>query len=354
MQLFRKSKPHKIVLEKRAIEFEDKAGCTLLETALANGVEMPYDCKVGSCGTCRFRLIEGKTRELNSSALALDKEQLDAGYRLACQTLPKTDLVIGIDYFARSSQDPAKTYDGQISRYEYLSHDIIGLRVKLDGSITFTAGQYAKLSLPLQNLTRNYSFASAPGDGSPTEVEFHIRLVPGGAFTEWLFADSRLQQTIQLSGPYGDFYLREDDSPILCIAGGSGLAPIASLLQQAHWQGCTRSVTVLYGARQQRDLYFQSQINSLAEKWTGDFFYLPVLSEETADSPWQGARGMVTDHLEKISDLTSHQAYICGPPPMVDAAEATLVRSGVSSTQIFADRFLDLSHQKTLPNQLGD
>ena len=177
-------------------------------------------------------------------------------------------------------------------------------------------------------------------------MRFFIRQIPGGQLSSW--AQGQVVDTaVQLEGPFGDFYLREGEQPILCIAGGSGLAPIKALLEDALAFKNPRPVTFLFGARRQQDLYCLDEIRQLQQQWAGEFRFIPVLSDEPETSDWRGARGLVTDQLAQHCSADS-QAYLCGPPAMLDAAESRLQQLGVSPQQLFSDKFLDKSSQQKI------
>ncbi len=341
-KLLGKRGPLEIRVSSHGLQFEVPAGKTLLEAALESGIDFPHDCKVGTCGSCRYRLDEGKLSELDSSARALSGADYQAGFGLGCQTLPRSNLSIWLP----SLSEPvaaAQEFEGEIVRMTPLTGDIVELKLRLDRPISFVPGQYAELSVEGIQGARSYSFAAAKNCESTDEVSFHIRRVPGGAFTGWLFADDRLGVSVQVRGPQGGFRLRDGASPIVCIGGGSGLAPLKCILEHANRAGCTRPVTLLYGARTQSDLYCLSEIDEMAGQWGAAFRFLPVLSSEPNDSDWQGARGLVADLASQAPELVNSQAYLCGPPPMVDAAETLLLRLGVAGENIFADRFFDRS-----------
>lgn len=335
-----RSKTHRVTIEGRAEPLEADAGKTLLETMLAQGLAMPHDCKVGSCGTCRFRLLEGKIKELSPSALALEREDLQKGFRLACQAMPRTDLTIAVDEVLEAAT-PVETREATIVATPRLCADIIGLSIETESPVTFTPGQYADLTAPGVNGSRSYSFAFSAGSEATRHLHFHIRHVPGGAFTDWLFGGDRIGSRLELTGSFGQFRLKRSEAPMLCVAGGSGLAPILSILQQAQAEGANRPVRLLYGARTQAHLYCLDQIAALQHKWRAEFIFIPVLSEEDRSSNWQGARGMVTDPLRDLAAASGTEAYLCGPPAMVDLAENFLLKSGFAPEAIAVDRFLD-------------
>lgn len=317
---------------------------TILNAALRQGIPFPHSCRVGGCGNCKCQLKQGKVKELTESAYVLSEAELEQGYILACQSIPQTDIQIAVaDLNTGKPGVSPRSIRGVVIAKRQLTHDIAALQIELEQPLQYAAGQYALLSIPgLINEGRSYSFAnSAPSLGS-TLLEFYIRQIPGGTLSSW--AQGNVVDTpVQLTGPFGHFYLRPSERPMLCIAGGSGLAPIKALLESARTQPQARPVTLLFGARRQRDLYCLEELQELQSQWPGgDFEFIPVLSEEPADSSWSGARGLVTDLLPTLA-TPQHQVYMCGPAPMLDAAESRLQQLGLAADQIFSDRFLDRS-----------
>ncbi|MEW6206213.1 MAG: 2Fe-2S iron-sulfur cluster-binding protein [Pseudomonadota bacterium] len=334
---------HKVSVAPGGQSFEvEKGRKVILNSALSAGLGFPHNCRVGSCTQCKCKLKSGKVRELTDSSYVLSAEDLKAGMILACQSIPETDLEIEVEL--TSGGDRLVETRGTIVGQKDLTHDIVELRVALDDPMPFKAGQYAEIRLEEFSLSRNYSFAMAPKGQEANELVFHVRKVPGGKFTEWLFAANRQETRLSMSGPFGDFYLRpaegEKPAPIVCVAGGSGMAPILSLLEQAKWAGETRDAVYLFGARTQRDLYADEEIGRIQQGWRGSLNFKQVLSEEPANSNWTGARGYVTDELDKLQlDWPEVQAYLCGPPAMIDAAIAKFSKLGVKPENIRYDKF---------------
>lgn len=334
---------HKVSVTPGGQSFEvEKGRKVILNSALSAGLGFPHNCRVGSCTQCKCKLKSGKVRELTDSSYVLSAEDLKAGMILACQSIPETDLEIEVEL--TSGGDRLVETRGTIVSQKQLTHDIVELRVALDDPMPFKAGQYAEIRLEEFSLSRNYSFAMAPKGQEANELVFHVRKVPGGKFTEWLFAEGRQETRLSVSGPFGDFYLRpaegEKPAPIVCVAGGSGMAPILSVLDQASWAGETRDVVYLFGARTQRDLYADSDIGRIQQGWRGSLSFQQVLSEEPEHSDWTGPRGFVTDELDKLQlDWPQVQAYLCGPPAMIDAAIARFSKLGVKSENIRYDKF---------------
>lgn len=307
---------------------------TLLQAALRQGVEIPYSCRVGGCATCKCKLLKGRVKELTEASYILSDEELDQGYILACQSVPQTDVRIEVDL----SRVPARrTIGARIIEQARLTHDITRLRLRLDDSLAYKAGQFAELSVAaLPGLSRSYSFATAMQPDS--QLEFFVRKVPGGRFSTLINEQNLVGQSAQVVGPLGDFWLRPAEAPLLLVAGGSGLAPILAMLQDAAQSGVSRPVSLLFGARQARDLYALDEIEALRRQWQGRFRFIPVLSEAGADAGWDGERGLVTDKIAGALEAGAH-AYLCGPPGMIDSAVALLMQQGLAREHIHADRF---------------
>lgn len=332
-----------------------KAGDNLLKTALEADLAWPHDCRVGSCGTCKCRLVEGKIKPLADFSYVLDGDQLQDGYILACQTALKSDVEIEVELLADGEQQHHWESDAVIKEIRDLTHDIKEIVVEINDpddvsatELLYKAGQYADLKLPHLDQGRSYSFATAPHIGQK-EFMFYIRKVPGGEFTDWLFEEDRTGQTLIISGPYGNFGLAEEPATMTCIAGGSGMSAIIGVLQAALESGVKRDVRFIFGARGQKDLYCDDLIAQMASDWKskglGSFEYLPCLSDEPEDSSWQGRRGFNTQFIvDSESNSVSGQAYLCGPPGMIDAAIKVFEENGITKDAIFFDKFLDKSN----------
>jgi len=318
-------------------DFTVDPGETLLQAALRQGIDFPNSCRVGGCGACKCRITRGEVRELTESSYLLTAEELEQRTILACQSTPLTDLELDVDL--PDTADLPVAVGGTVSSQTRLTHDITRLDIQLDRPLDHRPGQFAQLSIEgLPDHSRSYSFATPPApDG---QVCFFIRHVPGGRLSGLVHrADLNLVgRRVDVSGPSGDCWLRGSTAPLLFIAGGSGLAPILAILEDAARQGTDRPTTVLFGARSQRDLYALDQLQHIAERWSGPFTVLPVLSNEPHNSQWDGAQGLVTQHIQAHLSAHTH-AYLCGPPGMIDAALPFLSDAGVPTEHIHFDRF---------------
>lgn len=338
---------HHVRIAPADVSFDVLSGQSVLESALAEGVAFPHSCTVGTCGACKCRLLEGKVREISNFAYVLSADELRQGVILACQAAPQGNLVLEVEGVGAKRLHPPAQFNGRITATQKLTPDICRLTVHLDRPMPFDAGQFATLEVEGIHGARAYSMANPPEGDDPSALQFIIRLVPEGEFTTALFAGKLEGQRFKVHGPSGNFWLRESRAPLIAVAGGSGLAPLLSMLGAAAKRQVGRSCMVFFGARTQADLYAMDELAELARLWNGSFQFVPTLSHELEDSSWGGARGLVTTALESWisrAGVAGAEAYLCGPPAMVDAASAMLAAHGLDSTHIHFDKFLDGSH----------
>jgi p-cymene methyl-monooxygenase electron transfer component len=317
---------------------------TILQTALKNGISFPYHCTVGTCGNCRCKLLEGEVRAIIDFSYTLSQAEIREGYILACQSLLKTNVVVDVELDANRPYYSVEKYRGEIQSTRLLTHDILEMVVKSDRPLLFSAGQFLDISLPDLARPRSYSIASPPAPNGCDTLRFYVRKVPDGAFTSWLFAQDRVGESIEMQGPGGEFWLRTADAPILAVAGGSGMAPLLSIIEDALARNITRPISYLFGARTQADLYCLETMDNIGKIWPGKFNFVPVLSEEPEGSNWAGKRGLVTNYINDESiglPVKQCHSYLCGPPGMIDEALGVLEARGVSSGHIHYDKFLD-------------
>jgi len=336
-------KEYQLIVEGHdAVQLANKE--TVLNGALRNGIDFPYSCKVGGCAACKCQLVSGKVRELTDKSYLLSKEELQQNYILGCQSIPVSDVVVRLPENPLANQKTTGTIVGQTP----LTHDIAEITVALKDPIRYLGGQYASVqALGTDIPARCYSFAHACSPDGNRQIAFFVRLVPNGRMSTWLLSPAALNQTVEIKASLGEFHLRPGQQALVCVAGGSGLAPLIALLEAAiGTDAAQRDVYLLMGARSQRDLYYSEQIEAISKQWRGRFDYVPVLSEEPADSDWQGQRGWVTDAITPERTRNA-QGYLCGPPPMIDAAIARMTSQGMAREQIFFDKFSDQSSTGT-------
>jgi NAD(P)H-flavin reductase/ferredoxin len=325
------------------IQLEHKE--TVLNGAIRSNINFPHSCKAGGCATCKCKLVSGKVKELTDKSYMLTKEELDQNMILGCQSIPKSDVIIELPSDPRQQQECT----GTIIEQRKLTHDIAEIIITIDTDIDYLPGQFALLSAANQSHPeRSYSFAHAHTQqiNSSPSISFFVRAIANGKMSNWLHSVQALNTKLNIKASFGNFYLRQTNAPMICIVGGSGLGPIIAILEQAllHSQQKQRNVILLMGARSQQDLYYQAEIESIKTQWRGAFTYKPVLSDEDPESDWQGCRGLVTDFLDHYltnDSIHNGEGYLCGPPPMVDAAITKMMTLGVNKNKIYFDKFSD-------------
>ena len=345
---------HQAVINKDT-SIKVKAGQNLLAAGLEAGLGWPNNCRSGLCGSCVARLSKGKIKPCSDFAQTLTPQQLESGYILACQTLLKSDVEIDVELEESFSIAPQQR-TAVLNSARHLTHDIVEVTVRCDQPwpAGMLAGQYAEISYAGLSSPRNYSFAKPPHDEPPGQLSFYIRHVPGGEFTDWLFAEDRTGTRLEIAAPYGSFRLHEGSKTMCCIAGGSGMSAVKAVLEHAAHAAVQRNAIFLFGARTQKDLYCAQEMEAVKAAWNKSyqFEYIPVLSGEPDDSDWQGGRGYVTDYFAKhylsknLIDLEQSEAYMCGPPPMIDAAIKFLAAAGLQESLMYYDKFLDASSKE--------
>ena len=318
---------------------------TVLNGALRSSINFPHSCKAGGCAACKCKLVSGKVKELTDKSYLLSKEELAQNIILACQSIPKSNVIIELPNEPRRQQ--ART--GTIIEQKKLTHDITEIVISLDAAIDYLPGQFAQVSAVAQSYPeRSYSFAHAEVNyihGKPC-ISFFVRAIPEGKMSNWLHSEQALGTKANIKSSFGDFYLRQNAAPMICIARGSGLGPLISILEQALAQPLQkqRNVILLMGARTQQDLYYQAEIEAIQSQWRGVFTYKAVLSHEEPESDWTGCRGAVTDYLDNYlttSSIKNGEGYLCGPPAMVDAAIKKMLSLGISKNKLYFDKFSD-------------
>jgi p-cymene monooxygenase electron transfer component len=341
-KLFAKKSPANVELMPSQITFEMERNKTVLEQALANGIVYPHDCTVGTCGSCRSRLVSGKVDAITPFGYTLSREELQAGYILACQAVPQSDLRIEVDL--PDTDEAPLSVGGRIVDVQDMTYDIRKVTWQVDAPVRFKAGQYMNVRWPAGPAHRSYSFCHAPAPDGLRRISAFVRRVPGGAFTESLFAGDMAETEFTIEAAHGAFWLRPGEGPILLVGGGSGLSPLMSLLEDAVARNVARDVVLLFGGRGERDLYCLDEIAVIAARWKGKFLFRPALSDEQVEGMRHGlvTQG-IADAIAELGGSAGLQAYMCGPPAMIDAAVAVLTDQGVTLDAIHYDKFTDAS-----------
>jgi CDP-4-dehydro-6-deoxyglucose reductase/ferredoxin-NAD(P)+ reductase (naphthalene dioxygenase ferredoxin-specific) len=319
-------------------------GDTILATALAKGLPFPHSCQAGNCGSCKVRLIAGDVDMTPYSEFALTEDERADRIILACRSVPWEDCEIELLDDEDFVVHPQRNLVCRVDVLDDLTHDIkrVVLAIQSGGPFSFSAGQYAEVAFS-GRLPRDYSMANRPDDDL---LEFHVRNT-GGAVSRYIHDTLQLGDTVHVDGPLGTAHLREDhDRPILAIAGGSGLAPIKSIVETAIAKGIRQPIHLYFGARRERDLYLVDHFRALSKQHT-NFSYTPVLSEP--DRPTAHRTGYVGDvALADHSTLNRFKTYLAGPPAMVEPTTASLVEKGMEVRHIHADAFYTEAEKQAL------
>lgn len=333
---------HAITVDQGA-EYRCAGDDTLLRAALRAGLGFPYECNTGACGTCKAELVQGEVICLRPDAPGLGERDRARKRILACQSRPTTDCAIKVrlrpEYVP--SHRPAR-FAARLVGVRDLTHDLREFQFAVGEAPGFLPGQYALFHLPGLESPRTYSMSNVDEGG---DWQFVVKRVPGGAGTSALFDRVRIGTELTLDGPYGLAYLRrESPRDIVCIGGGSGLAPVLSIARGAVREPslAERRIQVFYGARTPRDLCGESELRQLPGFGTRLSFQ-PVLSMPEADDAarWKGPTGFVHEHVrEALGDrMPEFEYYFAGPPPMAQAVQQMLAEKNVPHAQIHYDSF---------------
>ena len=330
---------HRVRLEPVGIEFEVNEDETVLSGAFRQGLMLMHGCKEGQCAACKSFLLDGEVDLDRYSTFALPDYEEGEGWTLLCRAHALSDLeveLINYDEEILRSGVPLRTITAVVETVEPLTHDIRRLVLRTDEELSFHPGQYVDIGIPgTEEEHRSFSMANLPSDRG--RLEFMIKIYPDGRFSGLLEDGSiRPGEELRLTGPYGVFTLREHtDRRLLFIGGGAGMAPILCLLRSLAEQGIARPAVYYYGAREEEDLFHLDELRALAAVLPG-FRFVPALSH----ADWDGETGLITDVVDRAEpELAGADAYLCGPPPMVDAAVELLLLRGVPEAQIHFDKF---------------
>ncbi len=316
-------------------------GESILDAALREGIGLAYGCRNGVCRSCMAPVTRGSVRYPEGQPKGLSDEEQAAGYTLLCQARPLSDLVIDVTPTEATAQP--RTLAARVAHMEQLAPDVYQVFLSLpEGQrLPFRAGQYIDVLLS-DGGRRSFSLANAPEDDH--YLELHIRHVPGGRFTEYVFSSLKPGTPLRIEGPLGQFYLRSSERPAILVGGGTGFGPLKAILDHAFHQGVERPLHLFWGARDRAGLYMHEHVEALAQAHA-NLIYTPVLSEPQPDDAWAGRTGWVHEAvLADYPDLAGYQVYMSGPPPMTDAAAAAFTEHGLDAEELFFDAF-HFSHE---------
>lgn len=318
------------------VEFPAESGQSVLDAALAAGVELPYSCRKGVCGNCLGRVLDGPV----SAGLGPGCEGAAPGELLLCRAQAQGDLRIAPRSWRRAEPGSRVVLDAHVLSNRLAADDVSVLQLRFAAGVRarFAAGQYLEVLLP-DGRRRAFSMANAPHDNDG--VLLHVRHVPGGDFTSRVVPALQRGDALRVELAHGDFRLREDvDRPLLFVAGGTGFAPIKSIIDDMLRRGVQRDITLYWGARDPAGLYAADTV-ARWQRRRPNLRFVPVVSEPVDAAPWSGRRGLV--HAALLQDIASAaelDVYACGAPAMVRAVRAAMLERGLAAERFYSDSFV--------------
>jgi CDP-4-dehydro-6-deoxyglucose reductase len=320
--------------------FTVNEGESVLNAALRQGVMLPYSCKNGTCGSCKGQLESGEVHYPFHPPLALSREEIGEGRTLLCQAEPTEDLVIRVREIEAVRDIQVRKMPARVIEKTLLAPDVILIKIKLPNAqrLQFLAGQYLEILLP-EDKRRAFSIASPPQ--SEDIIELHIRHVEGGGFTGWVFDELKERDILRLEAPLGNFFIRHDqtDRPMILMGGGTGFAPLKSMIEDLLAHDDKRPLHLFWGAHSRAELYMHEQ----AQKWADEnahIQYSSAIIELGKEGSQESFRGFVHEAvLQQYPDLSAFDVYMSGPPAMIDAGRAAFLENGAEKRRIFFDSF---------------
>jgi propane monooxygenase reductase subunit len=336
---------HVVRFEPVGIEIEVDEEQTVLRAASEQGLMLMHGCKEGQCAACKSFVLDGEDIELDRySTFALPDFEKDEGFTLLCRAHVYEDVTIELLHYDEDmirSGLPIQRAVAEVVKIERVTHDLrrMVLQLAQPRELKFFPGQYVDIMIPGTEISRSFSMANT-SSAETGQLEFVIKVYPDGRFSHFLDTKLRVGDRLDIQGPFGVFTLRDGyDNDLVFVGGGAGMAPILSLLRSLAAQRSARKITFYYGARRRRDLCFEDELRAL-ETALPNFRYVPALSEPAEHENWDGEVGLITQVVKRHErDLKDAHAYLCGPPPMVEAAMPLLAALGVPDKRIYYDKF---------------
>jgi phenol/toluene 2-monooxygenase (NADH) P5/A5 len=336
----------------RRIDVED--GQTILDACLRDGLWLPHACCHGLCATCKVQVLDGDIDHGDASPFALMEFEREERKTLACCARLESDTVIeaDIDEDPDARHIPLRDFSGVVTRIEDLTPTIKGVFIRVAEPLRFQAGQYVTLGIGDLGISRAFSVATPPSCGD--EIELNVRIVPGGQGTAWVHEKLAAGDHVNLVGPYGNFFVRRSaQRPVIFMAGGSGLSSPRSMILDLLENGFDHPITLIYGQRHRAELYYHEAFVALAAQHR-NFRYVAALSHEPSESDWTGYRGFVHDAAKDAfsGDFRGHQAYLCGPPLMIDSCITVLMQGRLFEKDIYFEKFISAADAQQIRSPL--
>ncbi|MGD9264212.1 MAG: 2Fe-2S iron-sulfur cluster-binding protein [Lysobacterales bacterium] len=333
-------KQYQVTNTTTGVTFTVNEGETVLGAALRQGVMLPYSCKNGTCGSCKGQVESGEVHYPLHPPLALEDAQQDQGQALFCQAVPMSDLVIRAREIEAVRDLQVRKMPARVIGKTLVAPDVVLLQLRLPAAqrLQFLAGQYLEILLP-DGKRRAFSIASPPQ--SEDIVELHVRHVEGGGFTSWVFDELEVRDILRLEAPLGTFFVRNDDTgrPLIMVGGGTGFAPLKSMIEDLLAHGDTRPLHLFWGARTAAELYMHDRARRWARQHE-NISFTSALSESTEAVDGDNFTGLVHEAvLDAYPDLSGFDIYISGPPAMVETGRDAFAGHGADRRRIYFDSF---------------
>ena len=320
--------------------FTVQDGESVLSAALREGFVLPYGCRNGACGSCKGKLLAGRVDYGHHQPETLTPEEIAEGKALFCCAHPRSELTIEAREVRLAGDVQVRTLPCRVQKIDKVAADVAVLYLKLPANerLQFMAGQYIDFLLK-EGKRRSFSMANAPHDDE--FLQLHVRHIPGGNFSNYVFTEMKEKTILRFEGPLGTFFLREDtDKPMVLMAGGTGFAPIKAIVEHALYKKTDRTMILYWGVRSRADLY----LPGLPAKWQAEnpnLTFIPVLSDPKPEDNWTGRRGLVHQAiLDDFDDLSGWQVYACGAPVMCEVAhKAFTTQRGLLDNEFYSDAF---------------
>ncbi len=318
---------------------EITGGESLLSSLLLKKIFIPSACGGrGSCGYCKLKVLKGGGMVMATERPYLSYQEIDDNIRLSCQVKVKNDIEVEVPEEYLSIQE----YKATVKYNKELTYDIKETRFTLiePDHIKFKSGQYIQFHVPDKKgeiIYRAYSISSLPS--TPNEVELIVRLVPGGIGSTYIH-NLKEGDEVTISGPYGEFFLHEkSEKDVYCVGGGAGMAPLKAIIYALAESGSKRNINLYFGVRAVKDIFYTKELEKLKEEHP-NFNYCFALSSPEETDTWDGEKGFIHLILEKhLTNGENVEAYLCGPPVMIDGVMKVLQEKGVDPKHIFYDKF---------------
>jgi CDP-4-dehydro-6-deoxyglucose reductase len=311
---------------------------SVLDAALSAGLNLPHSCRSGHCASCRARLVSGEYFYPNGRPLGITEEEVAAGYVLLCQARARSDCVVEARLVASVTEVEIKTLPCRIARLNLLAPDVLQVFLRLPSveRIQFQPGQYLDVLLE-DGKRRSFSIASPPHDADL--IELHVRRVPGGGFTEKLFTGLGEGALLRIEGPVGQFVYREGDRPLILIAGGTGFAPLKSILRHVIEKGIPRELHFYWGARNAVDVYEEALMLDWARHHPNVHFNVVLSEAAHASAPHHRLGWVHNAVLADYPSLEPYEVYAAGPPALIEAIRSSFPLRGLPEERLYFDSF---------------